>query len=96
MYRTDPLRDEEELRAVIGDDATDHLARAGGGGGDGPLALAIDVLRVLQGWVDDHAASAWFRSPQRRLGGRSPVDSLAAGDADEVLAAARAWVAAQS
>ncbi len=59
------------------------------------LETALDVLRVLQGWVDDAAAARWFLHPQRRLEGATPVAALARGALDEVEDAARAWAAAQ-
>lgn len=97
MYRDDPLDDEAELRAVAGDDAVDQLleARLGPAGDREPLEVALDVLRVLQGWVDDSSAGRWFITPQRRLEGRSPVTALAAGAFEEVEDAGRAWAAAQ-
>jgi hypothetical protein len=96
MYRDDPLADEEELRAVVGDTAVDALAgRRGDGPGTSAVEVAVDVLRVLQGWVDDDAAAAWFASGQRRLDGLSPVAALAAGRAEDVRTAAQRWAAAQ-
>ena len=96
MYRDDPLADEEELRAIVGDRAVGtFLAREE----RGPLTafdVAVEVLRVLQGWVDDDAAGDWFRTSQARLGGRTPVSALVDGDVDEVREAARSWVAAQA
>jgi hypothetical protein len=94
MYRDDPLDDELELRAIVGDEPVDRLGTAPEGGGRTPLEAALDVLRVLQGWVDDEAAGRWFTSPQRRLDGRDPVTALVAGDLEEVEDAARAWAAA--
>ena len=94
MYRDDPLDDEFELRELVGDDAVDRLADAEGLSED-PVGVAVDVLRVLQGWVDDEAAAAWFHQPQRRLEGRRPIEALAAGAFEEVLDAASAWAAAQ-
>ena len=93
MYRDDPLDDELELRELVGDEPVDRLQDAATDGD--PVLVALDVLRLLQGWVDDDTAGAWFTTPQQRLGGSTPVDSLAAGDSDEVLDAARAWAAAQ-
>lgn len=95
MYRDDPLDDEMELRAVIGDDAVDLLDAAGEALGHDPVRVAVDVLAVLQGWVDDGAAGRWFHNVQRRLDDRTPLDALAAGAEDDVLDAARAWAAAQ-
>jgi hypothetical protein len=95
VYRDDPLDDEAELRAVAGDEAVDPLLEAEPGGTREPLEVALDVLRVLQGWVDDPAAGRWFSTPQRRLEGRTPIDALVAGAFEEVEDAARAWAAAQ-
>lgn len=104
MYRDDPLDDEAELRAIVGDDPVDELVTAADevtaadSGTDvdrTPVEVALDVLRVLQGWADDDAAGRWFLREQRRLDGRSAVAALADGDYDEVEDAATAWVAAQ-
>ncbi len=95
MYRDDPLDDEAELRAVAGDDAVDALLEADIEVDREPLEVALDVLRVLQGWVDDASAGRWFSAPQRRLEDRSPVEALSAGAFEEVEDAARAWAAAQ-
>jgi hypothetical protein len=89
VYRDDPLDDEMELRTVIGDAAVDRFAQT-----DGALEVALDVLRLLQGWVDDRAVGEWLTRPQRRLGAASPTDALADGRFDEVEEAARAWAAA--
>lgn len=89
MYRDDPLDDELELRNLLGDDPVDRLADA-----DAVLP-ALDVLRVLQGWVDDDRAARWFLAGQRRLDERDPVRALVDGDDDLVLDAARRWAAAQ-
>ena len=94
MYRDDPLDDEMELRALVGDDAVDHLCDARDDLSIDPVACALDALRVLQGWVDDDTAGGWFRQRQRRLDDRTPVEALAAGADEEVLDAARAWAAA--
>jgi hypothetical protein len=99
VYRDDPLDDELELRAIVGEAAVDRLAAAARavGGPDRdrpPLEVALDVLRVLQGWVDDAAAGRWFVTEQRRLDDRTPIDALVAGDVEEVEDAARAWAAA--
>ena len=94
MYRDDPLDDEFELRELVGDEGVDRLAGAEEVPGD-PVGTAVDVLRVLQGWVDDEAAGAWFHHPQRRLDGRTPLDALAAGAFEDVMDAASAWAAAQ-
>lgn len=93
MYRDDPLDDEEELRAIVGDPAVDALEATDQPAGD-PVEVALDVLRLLQGWVDDETAGRWFHRSQGRLEGRTPLDALAAGAFDEVLDAARAWAAA--
>lgn len=90
MYRDDPLDDEAELRAVVGDEPVDALLAAG----PATLEVALDVLRLLQGWVDDERAARWLCGPQRRLADRAPLEALAAGAHDEVEDAARAWVAA--
>jgi hypothetical protein len=95
MYRDDPLDDEAELRAIAGDEAVDRLRSADPPGDRSPLEVALDVLRVLQGWVDDERAGRWFVSSQRRLEQRTPVEALAAGAFEEVEDAARAWAAAQ-
>ncbi|MFO7779090.1 MAG: antitoxin Xre/MbcA/ParS toxin-binding domain-containing protein [Nitriliruptoraceae bacterium] len=96
MYRDDPLDDEGELREVLGDAAVDRLLAADDGHHHTPLETALDVLRVLQGWVDDTTAAGWFVSPQRRLEGRTPVEALTAGALEEVEDAARAWAAAHA
>jgi hypothetical protein len=99
VYRDDPLDDELELRTIVGDDAVDRLVTATTGA-DGaefdrsPLEVALDVLRVLQGWVDDAAAGRWFVTAQRRLDGRDPIGALRGGAFEEVEDAARAWAAA--
>jgi hypothetical protein len=93
MYRDDPLDDEAELRELLGDAAVDTLLD-GEVRGRPPLLVALDVLRVLQGWMNDDEAAAWFVSAQRRLEGRTPVDALAAGDHEDVEDAARAFAAA--
>ncbi len=95
MYRDDPLDDEAELREVLGDAPVDRLVAADHAGQRTPLEAALDVLRVLQGWVDDPTAGRWFVTPQRRLEGRTPVEALTAGALEEVEDAARAWAAAQ-
>lgn len=89
MYRDDPLDDELELRELLGDEPVDTLA-----GADAVIA-ALDVLRVLQGWVSDERAGQWFLDVQRRLDDRDPLTALADGDDDLVLDAARRWAAAQ-
>jgi hypothetical protein len=94
MYRDDPLDDEFELREIVGDEAVDALASDEDLPQD-PVEVAVDVLRILQGWVDDEAAGRWFHQPQRRLEGRRPLDALAAGAFEDVTEAASAWAAAQ-
>lgn len=89
MYRDDPLDDEMELRELLGEEPVDALADADA------VIPALDVLRILQGWVEDPAAAGWFVAPQRRLNDRTPVQALADGDDDLVLDAARRWAAAQ-
>jgi hypothetical protein len=89
MYRDDPLDDEMELRELLGDDPVDVLVDADA------VIPALDVLRILQGWVEDPAAAGWFLAGQRRLDDRTPVQALADGDDDLVLDAARRWAAAQ-
>lgn len=96
MYRDDPLPDEEELRAIVGDADVDRLLEASE---DGPVTsfdVAVDVLRVLQGWADDDEVGEWFRSPRARLDGRTPVRALCDGDHDDVREAARRWAAAHA
>jgi hypothetical protein len=95
VYRDDPLDDEAELRAIVGDDPTDELVAADPGRDRAPLEVALDVLRVLQGWVDEEHAARWYTAAQRRLEGRTPIEALAAGAFEEVEDAARAYVAAQ-
>lgn len=89
MYRDDPLDDEFELRELVGDAPVDRLVAADA------VIPALDVLRLLQGWVSDDRAGQWFLDVQRRLDDRSPVDALVDGDDDLVLDAARRWAAAQ-
>ena len=98
MYRDDPLDDEAELRALLGDEPVDDLLVEPAVSDDErtPLLAALDVLRVLQGWVDDEDAARWFTAPQRRLGDRTPVAQLATGAYEDVDDAARAYVAANS
>jgi hypothetical protein len=95
MYRDDPLDDELELRSIVGDDPVDQLVDARLGDQRTPLDVALDILRILQGWVSDEAAARWFLAEQRRLGGRTPIETLAAGAYDDVEEAARTWSAAQ-
>ena len=94
MYRDDPLDDELELRELIGDPAVDGLLAVADDVDIDPVAVAVDVLRVLQGWVDDDVAGRWFHQQQRRLAGRTPLAALVEGDEDAVLDAARAYAAA--
>ncbi|GGI04735.1 antitoxin Xre/MbcA/ParS toxin-binding domain-containing protein [Egicoccus halophilus] len=94
MYRDDPLDDELELRALLGDEAVDGLHDAAPPGDRAPVEVALDVLRVLQGWVDETAAARWFAQPQKRLEGRTPLQALAGGAFEEVEDAGRAWAAA--
>jgi hypothetical protein len=94
VYRDDPLDDELELRAIVGDEAVDQLHQAGLGTGRGPVEVALDVLRVLQGWVDEDLTARWFHQAQKRLEGRTPIEALAHGAFEEVEDAARAWAAA--
>jgi hypothetical protein len=93
MYRDEPLDDEAELRDVLGETVVDELLTQRGSDG---IADAVDALRLLQGWVDDEQVAGWFRAPQQRLGGRSPLAALAEGDRDGVDDALRAYLAAQS
>lgn len=94
MYRDDPLDDEAELIAIVGEDPVARLRDARDVLPHDPVHVALDVLRVLQGWVSDDASGRWFSAPQRRLDGDSPVDALVAGAIEEVEDAARAWAAA--
>lgn len=94
MYRDDPLDDELELRELAGDEAVDRLLAAQPGDQE-PLEVALEVLRVLQGWTDDEEAGRWFLQAQRRLGGRTPIDALVVGAYQDVHDAARAWAAAR-
>jgi hypothetical protein len=94
MYRDDPLDDELELRAIVGEEPVDELHAAGLTTDRGPVEVALDVLRVLQGWVEEEAAARWFHQQQKRLEGRTPLEALAAGAYEEVEDAARAWAAA--
>jgi hypothetical protein len=98
MYRDDPLDDEAELRDLLGDGPVDGLLVTPQVSDDErtPLLAALDVLRVLQGWVEDDDTARWFTARQRRLDGRTPVDVLAAGAYEDVEDAARAYVAANS
>jgi hypothetical protein len=93
VYRDDPLDDELELRAIVGDEPVDRLLSSAH---DPRAALeaALDLLHVLQGWVDAAAAGRWFTSAQRRLDGLDPITALTIGRYEEVEDAARAWAAA--
>jgi hypothetical protein len=95
MYRDDPLDDEFELRELLGDDVVDTLAERDSTAERTPVEAAVDVLRVLQGWVSDATAARWFLSGQQRLGGERPVDLLRRGVYEDVEEAARIWAAAQ-
>lgn len=95
MYRDDPLDDEMELRHLVGDDVVDDYLLGAPTDDRRALTVALDVLRVLQGWVDDDAAARWLTSTQKRLDGRTPVEALYRGAFEEVEDAARAWAAAQ-
>ncbi len=95
MYRDDPLDDEAELREIVGDSAVDRLVAARPSLDEDPVLAAVDILRLLQGWVVDEQAAGWFTTAQRRLDGDTPVDALCDGSIDETLDAARAWAAAQ-
>ena len=92
MYRDDPLDDEADLEAVVGESHVEELRRRGG---PEAVATALDLLRLAQGWVDDDAVAAWLLGPQRRLDDRSPLEAVGAGDGDLVTDALRAWLAAQ-
>lgn len=94
MYRDDPLDDEAELIDIVGQPPVDRLHEATDDTERDLVGAALDVLRVLQGWVDDEAAGRWFHAEQRRLEGRSPLTALADGDVEDVEDAARAWAAA--
>lgn len=97
MYRDDPLDDEEELRAIVGDGPVDRLAAADHGDLPyPPIEAALEALRVLQGWVNDDEAGRWFTTAQKRLDGRTPVDALIDGDSDDVLDVARRFAAAHA
>lgn len=96
MYRDDPLPDEEELRAIAGDGPVDELLDAPGEGPTTAFDVAVEVLRVLQGWADDDEVGKWFTAPRSRLQGRTPVRALCQGDHDEVREAARRWAAAHA
>ena len=93
MYRDDPLDDEAELREVVGDAEVDGLLDVGG---PDALAAALDCLRILQGWVDAATCAAWFTTPQRGLGERSPLGALAGGAGEDVAETLRRFVASQS
>lgn len=92
MYRDDPLDDEADLRVVVGDDRVETLLEEGG---PEAVAAAVDLLRLAQGWVEDAEAADWLTGPRTRLGGRTPLEVVAAGDADLAADALRAWLAAR-
>lgn len=98
MYRDDPLDDEAELRVLLGDEHVDALLVVPPASDDErtPLLASLDVLRVLQGWVEDDDAARWFTTAQRRLDDRTPVAVLALGAYEDVEDAARAYVTANS
>lgn len=96
MYRDDPLDDEAELIDLLGEAPVRTLRDGAEETGRDALGAALDVLRVLQGWVDDAAAARWFLTDQRRLEDRSPLAALADGDVEDVEDAARAWAAANA
>lgn len=96
MYRDDPLDDEFELRMIVGDGPIDRLGREPGPDGRSGLEVALDVLRLLQGWVEDDEAAAWLLRRQQRLAGLSPLEALAGGAHDDVEDAARSWLASVS
>jgi hypothetical protein len=96
VYRDDPLDDEAELIAIAGEDAVAVLHDGAEDLPREPLEVALDVLRVLQGWVDDAAAGRWLTSTQRRLEDRTPLEALRDGAFEEVEDAARAWAAANA
>lgn len=85
-----------ELREVIGDDHVDLLVAARTELDVDVMSTALDALQLLVGWVDEDVAGHWFTQPQRRLADRTPLAALVDGDTDEVMDAARAWVAAQA
>jgi hypothetical protein len=91
VYRDDPLDDEAELRELLGDEPVDALV----GADDQLVAVAADIASLLLGWGPQAEVAVWFRRPQQRLDGRSPVDALLDGDVDEVEEAARLWAAAR-
>jgi hypothetical protein len=93
VYRDDPLDDEAELRAVVSDAAVDTLLATGG---SDAVLVALDALRILQGWVDETACERWLTTRQRRLGEISPLEAIAKGRSEDVDDALRAFVAAQS
>jgi hypothetical protein len=96
VYRDDPLDDELELRAIIGDAEVDALLAADRDDAPHPpVEAALEALRVLQGWVGDEEAGRWFSARQKRLDERTPLRALLDGDPDEVLDVARRWAAAQ-
>jgi hypothetical protein len=99
MYRDDPLDDEAELRAIIGDDQVDTLVEATTNTAavysQTPLEAALDLMRLLQGWADEASIANWLTQPQQRLNGETPLNMLCQGSFDDVDDAARAWVASR-
>lgn len=93
MYRDEPLDDEAELRHLVGEEAVDRLIALGG---TEALLSALDALRILQGWLDGAACATWLQKEQRRLGGLSPLDALAAGLSEDVSDAVRVHIASQA
>lgn len=89
MYRDDPLDDEFELRAVVGDEAVDQLTEAQ------DVLHACDLLALLRGWVDDDRAARWLTTASLRLEGRTPLAAISAGDEDLAAEACQAWIAAR-
>jgi hypothetical protein len=59
-------------------------------GPDGVLDGLRDVLRALEAPMSELGRIAWFVSPKPQLQGRSPVETLRAGDVERVVAEARA------
>ncbi len=55
-----------------------------------------EVVRALSGAVQPATIAAWLTGSQPALGGRRPIDALAGGDQEEVLAIARRLAARAS